>query len=77
MVDVEIPADSRVAGKQIVEVGLPKSALIVLVRRNDAFIVPRGDTVLEAGDTMLVLAGESGLDELQSVVADQPAIQRG
>jgi cell volume regulation protein A len=68
-VDVEIPRDSQVAHKQIVEVGVPKSALIVLIRRDDDFIVPRGDTVLEAGDTMLVLADERGLDELRSLVA--------
>jgi cell volume regulation protein A len=68
-VDVEIPPESRVAHKQIVEIGVPKSALIVLIRRDDDFIVPRGDTVLEAGDTMLVLADEAGLDELRSLVA--------
>ena len=69
MVDVDIPPDSQVASKQIVEVGLPKSALIVLIRRDNDFIVPRGDTVLEPGDTLLVLADEGGLDQLQSLVA--------
>jgi cell volume regulation protein A len=76
MADVEIPPNSRVAHKQIVEVGLPKSALIVLIRRNDDFIVPRGDAVLEAGDTMLVLADEPGLDELQSLVATAGTSER-
>jgi cell volume regulation protein A len=71
MVDVEIPPNSQVARKQIVEVGFPKNALIVLIRRKDDFIVPRGDTVLEADDTMLVLADEAGLEQVQKLVTEK------
>ena len=64
LVEVAIPEISPVIGKQIVDLQLPKSALIVLLSRNDDFIVPRGGTVLEAGDTMLVLAGKEDLREV-------------
>ena len=71
MVDVEIPPNSQVARKQIVEAGFPKNALIVLIRRKDDFIVPRGDTLLEADDTMLVLADEAGLEQVQKLVTEK------
>ena len=50
------PEDASIAGKQIVEAGLPRGALIALVRRGEEFVVPNGDTILSAGDKLLVLA---------------------
>jgi cell volume regulation protein A len=68
LVNVEIPHGSLAAGKQIVQVGFPKKALIVLISRNDEFIVPRGGTALEAGDTLLVLADKTDLDTTRSII---------
>ncbi|MBK6856264.1 MAG: TrkA family potassium uptake protein [Microthrixaceae bacterium] len=41
--------------KEIVNLGLPRSATVVAVLRDSHVIVPRGDTVLRAGDEVLVL----------------------
>jgi len=37
------------------DLGLPKSARVVLVGRGDDFIAPRGGTAPENGDTVMVL----------------------
>jgi cell volume regulation protein A len=68
MVEVEVPEDSEVIGRQLVDLGLPKSALIVLLSRNDAFLVPRGSTVLQPGDRMLVLVEKDDMEEFRKVI---------
>jgi cell volume regulation protein A len=68
LVELTIPDDSRIRGKQIVDLHLPKTALIVLLNRNDDFIVPRGGTLLEAGDKLLVLSDKRALPEIRSIV---------
>ncbi|HLG15129.1 MAG TPA: potassium/proton antiporter [Blastocatellia bacterium] len=65
---ITVPAKSAVVGKQIVEIGFPEGALIVLIDRGDDFIVPRGASVIEAGDTLLVLADKEELDGTRFVV---------
>ena len=47
--------DSPANDKEIVNLGLPRSATVVAVLRDSHVIVPRGDTVLRAGDEVLVL----------------------
>lgn len=51
-----IPEKSEVAGKPIVQLDLPKSTLIVLIVREDKYLTPSGDTVLQPGDHLLVMA---------------------
>lgn len=68
LVEVSVPENASVAGKQIVEAGLPRGALITLVMRDQEFLVPNGDTVLRAGDKLLVLASEEGLASLRSII---------
>lgn len=56
MIEILLPGDSKVIGKQIVNIRFPKSAMIVLLSRNGKYIQPNGSTRLEEGDKLLVLA---------------------
>ena len=56
LIELNIPNDSPVIGKAIVELKLPKNALIVLVHRGDKYLTANGETVLESGDHLLVMA---------------------
>ncbi len=69
LVEVVVPPDSTALGRRILDLRLPKSALIVLISRDNDFIVPRGSTVLEPGDKMLVLAGKSELDQVRALIS--------
>lgn len=62
--EVTIPPGSPAAGRPIVDVGVPRQALILLVFRGPEFVLPRGATVLEAGDRLLVLAEDGASAEL-------------
>lgn len=54
LLEVEIAASSWSVGKQVVELGLPPTALIVLLKRAGQSYVPQGASVIEAGDRLLV-----------------------
>lgn len=73
MVELELPADSPLAGKRIMDAGFPRTALVILVGRRDDFLAPNGSTVLAAKDRLLVLANKgdvAGLRELAGVASD-------
>jgi potassium/hydrogen antiporter len=59
LLEVEIAKNSNAAGRRIVELGFPKSALIVLISRDKQYLTPRGDTVIEAGDKLMVMTDDT------------------
>jgi cell volume regulation protein A len=70
LVEVTVPSESRVVGRSLVELALPGGALIVLIRRGDDVLVPRGATQIEANDKLLVLAEGDGLQRLRTIVSE-------
>jgi cell volume regulation protein A len=68
LTELTIPAHSAVVGSQIVELNLPKGTLIVLLKRGEEIVVPGGSTVLEAGDTLLVLADPEALVDVRLLI---------
>jgi len=65
MVEYELHDCSHVIGKQLKEITLPESTLVALVGRGGQYTIPKGNTVLERGDTIFVLSPRSRLDELR------------
>src|SRR5438132_1774782 len=55
LVEATLADDSPAVGKAIVDLGVPRDATIVAVIRERHVIVPRGETVLMAGDEVVVL----------------------
>lgn len=51
------------SGKQIKELGLPMGTIVAAVKRRDKVIVPRGNTQLHVGDTLVLGAESFGSDE--------------
>ncbi|MFY9556261.1 MAG: potassium/proton antiporter [Blastocatellia bacterium] len=68
LVNLNVPADSILVGKKIVDGDFPKGALIVLVGRQDTFIAPKGGTVIKADDRLLVLADEEDLNKTRALI---------
>jgi len=54
--EILIHENSPAAGKAIFELKLPKDYLIVLVARDDEFLIPNGGIILKANDRILGLA---------------------
>jgi CIC family chloride channel protein len=68
-VDVTLEPDSRAVGKTIAELGLPRSAVLVSIRRGRGLVIPRGDTRLQAGDVVTALCERECADEVRAMLA--------
>jgi len=68
LVEVPVPAGSAAIGRRLVDLGLPAGALVVLIRRDEDVFVPRGNTPIEAGDVLLVLAERDALTLARAIV---------
>lgn len=53
-----VPTGSKIAGKTIAEVDWGKHCLIVSVSRNDRGITPKGSTVINEGDELVLLVSQ-------------------
>jgi len=55
LTEIVLDADSPVVGKTLKDIDLPVDALIAVVIRDDQPLVPRGATVLQAGDNLVLI----------------------
>jgi trk system potassium uptake protein TrkA len=53
--------------------GVPRDATIVAVIRERHVIVPRGETVMEPGDEVLVLVTPESEEEVKALLVGAPA----
>lgn len=67
LVEVTLAEDSPAQGKTISDLAVPRDATIVAVIRGGHVIVPRGDTVVRAGDEVLCLATGTGEDAIKRI----------
>jgi cell volume regulation protein A len=63
--EVVVAAGAPASGRAVVELGLPAGTMLVLVRRDNAFTVPTGATVLQPDDELLVIGPDDGVDFLR------------
>jgi potassium/hydrogen antiporter len=56
--ELSIQPGSPFEGKRIVELNLPEEFLVVLIDRNEDFVVPSGGSEIRSGDRLLVISDE-------------------
>ena len=56
IVRVDLPAESPVINKKIKDIELPKDTVLVSIVRREEVMLPKGNTVLEAGDDIIAMA---------------------
>jgi cell volume regulation protein A len=66
--DFYISENSNATGKTVVELGLPKESLIVLINRYEQYVVPKGGTTIETGDILLILANKKILPDIKMLL---------
>jgi len=68
-IEIDIGPDSPAVARQVMDLAFPKKALIVLIKRKGKYITPNGSTIIESGDTLLILAeDQSTLEEVNRKV---------
>ena len=55
IIEMEVAANSPAAGRKVIDIDLPDGSLIISVLREGGGIVPKGDTVIEPGDEVLLV----------------------
>lgn len=65
LIEITIPPASALINKAIVELHLPDDLLVVLIKRDQAFVVPNGGTILRENDKLLVLSDDQSLNMLK------------
>lgn len=75
LIELDIDAHSPSVGKAVVELNLPKTALIVMIHRDGKYLTANGDTVIEPGDHLLVLAdSKSTIEKVHQCFGVNPAL---
>ena len=62
ILELEVAAGSAAAGRRVADVVLPDGSLIISVLRNGTGFVPKADSVINAGDQVLLIL-DPGLEE--------------
>ena len=67
-VDVSVRNGSPLAGRRLLELGLPPGALVVVLDRNGHTMVPSGGTEVRTGDKLLVMAVRSDVERVRNLL---------
>ncbi len=68
LVEVTLADNSPAAEKAVIDLGVPRDATIVAIVRENHVIVPRGDTVVQAGDEVLALVTPESEDAVKALL---------
>src|SRR3972149_856611 len=58
----QLSPDSILIDKKIAKLKLPQDCIIVAILRGNDVVIPKGDTILQANDTVMALAKKEGKD---------------
>lgn len=70
--EITVMSGAPCLGKPIRQVGWPNDSVIASLRRRGRTLVPHGDTVLQAGDVLLIVAEGEGAQEAQRLCGPEP-----
>jgi trk system potassium uptake protein TrkA len=62
IIEIEIQEGSFADGKEVQSLGLPDGSLVIAILRNGTGFVPLADSIVEAGDELLLVL-DTGLEE--------------
>lgn len=65
VIEAEVLETSALAGRSLREAGLPEGVVIGALVRDDGFVVPRGGTVIRAGDLVLLFAKPGAVKKVE------------
>lgn len=62
----ELPIPAERVGQSLKDLGLPNGVLVLLIRREDRFVVPRGNTQLEKNDVLTLMGTPDAIRESEN-----------
>ncbi len=70
LLDYIVPFNGKSVGKAIYELNMPVDSLVVLVCRNEKFIIAKGSTVIEGGDVLLALITKRNANQVRKILSE-------
>jgi trk system potassium uptake protein TrkA len=71
LVEVTLAEDAPVIDRAIKDLDIPRDATIVAVVRRDHVVMPRGDTIFEAGDEVLAMVTSDSEEDVKRILAGE------
>jgi len=68
LVEVTLAADSPAVGVCLSDLGVPRDATVVAVIRERHVVVPRGETMMQAGDEVLLLVSPESVEQVKALL---------
>ncbi len=72
IIELEVQRGSLAAGTTIKDLGLPEGTLVISILRNDGGFVPHADSVIQAGDEVLLVLDTGLEDQVTQVFSRAP-----
>ena len=69
IIEFQVLEKSRAAGKKLMDVKFPEGAIICALTRGEEIIIPRGGTIIEAGDILAVVAKAEAIGDIEKILA--------
>ncbi len=60
--------NSEIVGKPIMDLGFPRGCLVLCFQRGDEVIIPRGDTVIEPQDRLIILSTRHNIPKVEKAL---------
>jgi Trk K+ transport system NAD-binding subunit len=60
---------SKVEGKRVMDIPLPKDAMIMLLIRGNEKYVPHGNTYLKLGDVITIFGTGTAIEEIRNIIS--------
>jgi CIC family chloride channel protein len=67
-VEILLPSGAQVAGYTIAEINIPRTSVLVSIRRGQELVIPHGDTRLETGDVVIALCESDVAQEVRTAL---------
>ncbi|MDR3264367.1 MAG: cation:proton antiporter, partial [Synergistaceae bacterium] len=67
--EVDLLPDSYAVGRRVHELNVPDGVTILLIHRGNSFLIPKGHTALEPGDTLLIFGDKKKLQDVSLSLA--------
>ncbi len=67
IIELEVSAGSRAAGREVRELGVPDGSLVISILRDGSGFVPLADSVIKEGDEVLIVLDTGLEDEITAI----------
>jgi len=70
LIDMEVPDGGSVVGRAIRDLSVPDQCVVAALIRDEEFVVPRGDTVVEAGDHVIFVGPDEAVQTAHEMFSE-------